>query len=257
MTKAAFKAHLKTIHDLDLEPEQEKMSPPDISAGQLDFVALLSSVGEDVIGSDLNCPEYEISTELTDSTLTHPSNNSTSLNNTDILSRSLSSTLHNFSDQGMLHLVEVESEGGNAVQVVRMDDYIDTVSNTVLLQPCPAAESSLSSSQGLFTLTSANSTIQQSNATDATVFSIPDTMDNIIKLDTQDTLMSDGLITLDTSAISPHQIPSNRKRNHSNVETTGVVAKQRYRSSPGSTVGSLIPENETRDLLGVLPNSSF
>ena len=252
VTKAAFKAHLKTVHSLDLETCQEKPSPPHISAGQLDFVALLSSVGEDVIGSDLNCPEYEISTELSDSSISNPNESCGSLNSSDILATSLSTSLNNFSDQGMLHLVEVESEGGPAVQVVQMDEYLGVPSNTVLLQSYSSADSSLASSQGFLTLNTASNLIQTSHVNDATIFSIPETMDNIIKLDTSGNLVSDGLITLDTSAISPGQTVS-RKRNLSSIDSSGGPSKQRFRSMPGSNM----PECDARELLGIVPSNIF
>lgn len=252
VTKAAFKAHLKTVHALDLETCQDEESPPHISAGQLDFVALLSSVGEDVIGSDLNCPEYEISTELSDSGMSNTNEGCGPLNGSDILATSLSTSLHNFSDQGMLHLVEVDSEGGPAVQVVQMDDYLGMSSNTVLLQSYSATESNMTSNQGFFTLSAAPNNIQTSNSNETTIFSIPETMDNIIKLDTSGNLMSDGLITIDTSAISPGQT-NTRKRNLSSIDAGGVPSKQRFRSTPGSNM----PESDVRDLLGIAPSNSF
>ena len=48
VTKAAFKAHLKTVHNRDTEEMLDSLSTPgdDISAGQLDFVALLSCVDD-------------------------------------------------------------------------------------------------------------------------------------------------------------------------------------------------------------------
>ena len=84
----------------------------------------------------------------------------------------------------MLHLVEVESESGPAVQVVQMDEYLGVPSNTVLLQSYSSADSTLASSQGFLTLNTASNLIQTSHVNDATIFSIPETMDNIIKLDT-------------------------------------------------------------------------
>merc|ERR1712227_329278 len=46
-TKAAFKAHLKTVHNGDTEMLDSLTPPGDsISAGQLDFVALLSCVDD-------------------------------------------------------------------------------------------------------------------------------------------------------------------------------------------------------------------
>ena len=47
MTQAAFKAHLRTVHNRELEEEQVSGQTSDsISAGQLDFVALLSCVDD-------------------------------------------------------------------------------------------------------------------------------------------------------------------------------------------------------------------
>ena len=47
VTPAALEAHNRAVHGEQLEPQ------PDISSGQLDFVALLSSVGEEVITTEL------------------------------------------------------------------------------------------------------------------------------------------------------------------------------------------------------------
>ena len=77
-------------------------------------------------------------------------------------------------------------------------------------------------------------------------------MDNIIKLDTSGNLMSDGLITLDTSAISPGQTVS-RKRNLSSIDSSGGPSKQRFRSMPGSNM----PECDARELLGIVPSNIF
>ena len=237
VTKAAFKAHLKTVHGLDLETCQENTSSPDISAGQLDFVALLSSVGEDVIGSDLNCPEYEISTELSDTSITNTNDSCGSLNNSDILATSLSSSLNSFPDQGMLQLVEVESEGGPAVQVVQMDEYLGVSSNTVLLQSYSTTDNSFSSNQGFLTLNTPASCLQSSSASEGAIFS---TVDNIIRLDTSGNLM-------------PGQT-SGRKRNLSSLDPAGVPSKQRFRSVSHS---SNMPECDARELLGVVPSNIF
>lgn len=235
-----------------MENCQENPSPPDISAGQLDFVALLSSVGEDVIGSDLNCPEYEISTELSDTSITNESCGS--LNNSDILATSLSSSLNSFPDQGMLQLVEVESEGGPAVQVVQMDEYLGVSSNTVLLQSYSTTDTSLTSNQGFLTLNTTQSLVQSTNAQDSGSFPIPDTVENIIKLDTPGSLISEGPITLDTSAISAISAGQPvRKRNLSSYDPVCVPSKQRFRSMSSSNM----PGCDARELVGVVPSNIF
>ena len=98
-----------------------------------------------------------------------------------------------------------------------MDDYLGMSSNTVLLQSYSAAEPNMTSNQGFFTLSAAPNNIQTSNTNESTIFSIPETMDNVIKLDASGNLMSDGLITLDTSAISPGQT-NTRQRNLSSID---------------------------------------
>ena len=58
----SFESHL-TEHGKGLQ--EGNLSEPHESSSHLDFVSLLSSVGEDILFPDeLSCPEYEISSDL-------------------------------------------------------------------------------------------------------------------------------------------------------------------------------------------------
>jgi hypothetical protein len=183
LSKTELKYHLRDVC-LRNKTKQEG----DLTTGQLDFVALLSSVGEEVVTSDgLHCPEYEISSQPLPPAISPVP--PTIHHSEDILATSLA--LNNLQADGegeMLQLMQV------GPQVLRIEDVTGTGGRTLLLRPLPAKENT-----GQTSFTNSFVPCQTNKVMITTSASGPS--------------MSEGLETLDTSAISsPQQQGTKRAR---------------------------------------------